>query len=689
MNVEQKINIHNRFDIHVDNIKTGKHKEYKGYNILLDSIYTRLCNRFSYFVNIHFGTGTGTPTAAGTSLFTHLGTKTAVDEEIVKAFPISSWKRKVVLAPEEYVGQTITELGIAWGATSSYLMTHAMIKDSEGNPISITKTDIDVVTIYATVYVTLSEPNTGVRYTALPNSNAVLNYLIGGTAFPTMYCRLGSGLGPQIRSSLGVGLPLLGSKSVSMSADIPNKKILFPTVRFDIGSGNGNVSDMDYKNLFRMSLPTTGIHAGRAYTDVPIGVGDGAEDTFDLPSRNIDTSTIEIKVNGIIVSHIVNTKSEYKENYAIGSNIEGPYNSIYTRIRHTRSLNYVVYPDKNKLIHVIKDYGKLTQEDKYAFTPTNVTSIAMMDVDYDAETIAIGNGAIPYQIVIFKRIDGAYVEDSIISVGNVPQGVALSSDGKTLAYGTIYDECNVFDYDDINETWIARGEPASTPGGHLRDVALNPDGTIFVAVSETSTHGVAYDWSGTAWTKRANPPTTPGLQYPGYVVISDDGNVLGVTAISGSPVKFAVYDWDGAAWTHRSSGLPASINTGSGTYASLSHDLAMAVEMSYNTGAATRILIWNGSSWEEQPTSNLVSLSAAPHVIGFLRDNANVLIIPSSANAAEVQNIFMGVDTFSITLTSAPAQDAVITADYTVDGVHKTVNQVIDVSCSIQFGEGV
>ena len=38
MNVEQKVNIHNRFDVHIDNIETGEHRELVGYNIILDGM---------------------------------------------------------------------------------------------------------------------------------------------------------------------------------------------------------------------------------------------------------------------------------------------------------------------------------------------------------------------------------------------------------------------------------------------------------------------------------------------------------------------------------------------------------------------------------------------------------------------------------------------------------------------------
>ena len=151
MQVEQKVSIHNRFDVEINGEWVGY-----GENIVLDQMWTRLCGGLSYFVNIHFGTGAGTPIASRTTLFAHLGTKTAVNDEQVKALPVSRWKRKIVLNPEEYVGQTITEVGIAFGSTASNLVTHAMLKDAEGNPISITKSDTDVVTIYATVFVTLN-----------------------------------------------------------------------------------------------------------------------------------------------------------------------------------------------------------------------------------------------------------------------------------------------------------------------------------------------------------------------------------------------------------------------------------------------------------------------------------------------------------------------------------------------------
>lgn len=64
-------------------------------------------------------------------------------------------RRKIVLSPSDYVGARITEVGFGYSTSSGSAVTHSMLKDSEGNQIAIEKTDTDVLTIYATFYLTL------------------------------------------------------------------------------------------------------------------------------------------------------------------------------------------------------------------------------------------------------------------------------------------------------------------------------------------------------------------------------------------------------------------------------------------------------------------------------------------------------------------------------------------------------
>src|SRR5690554_970226 len=113
MKLEQKVGIRNRFLIVVEDIVTKEKREYTAHNIVLDSMFTRLVNFQSFFNYIHFGTGTGSfDDTTRTSLYTHLGTKSATTEFEIRDLPTSQLRKKIVLNPEEYVGATITEIGI-------------------------------------------------------------------------------------------------------------------------------------------------------------------------------------------------------------------------------------------------------------------------------------------------------------------------------------------------------------------------------------------------------------------------------------------------------------------------------------------------------------------------------------------------------------------------------------------------
>lgn len=287
MKIKAGVNFHNRFDI----VKNG---EWVGYaeNIILDQMYSRICNFYPYFVNIHFGTGSGTPTPDRTSLFSHLGTKTAVDEELVKALPTSKWTRKVTLNPEEYVGQTITEVGIAFGSTASNLVTHAMIKDAEGNPLSVNKTALDVIEIYSTVFVTLLESQNLYWSTSGDLSYShLIEYLVGGSSFPTQYIR--TALSPHFPDSkIPVGY-VVSTNTATRTIDVSNKKVTF-TARVGIDSGN-IVNQIDDFSLFGVCRykPTIAYQL----VDYYVGSGDGQTTSFDcIPN----ISNAVVKVDGVV-----------------------------------------------------------------------------------------------------------------------------------------------------------------------------------------------------------------------------------------------------------------------------------------------------------------------------------------------------------------------------------------------------
>lgn len=160
INVPIKTSIHNRFDIEVVDAITGKIKNRaQAENIICNQLWTRLFTPAVYWNNVHYGTGTGTPDVTDTSLFNfyaslaHIEGETIFDSSRMMDEGILSYKRKYQINENAAVGQTITEVGIAYGTASNNLCTHAMLKDMNGNQISIAKTDTDLINIYATIFV--------------------------------------------------------------------------------------------------------------------------------------------------------------------------------------------------------------------------------------------------------------------------------------------------------------------------------------------------------------------------------------------------------------------------------------------------------------------------------------------------------------------------------------------------------
>jgi hypothetical protein len=271
------LKIHNRFDIEVKDAKTGEIIE-KGQaeNIVLDRMYDRLLGFNSYFSYIIFGSGTGTLDASRTTLFSRVDGKSASTDSLVRSYPTSTWTRKINLGVSEYNGNTLTEIGIGDGST--YINTHAMITDAVGNPISIEKTDLKIIDIYATVYVEVYSVDSGL----FVYGNGLRDYLTGGSS-PSSTLRL-------FEFSDDTSKTLTATKSTNAT-----EKTVSLDVRFNVGDFNRDIRAVDMAGLgLRWKLPRTGVYTGTAKTDVELGTGDGVEDTFELPNAEVTSLTVYV-----------------------------------------------------------------------------------------------------------------------------------------------------------------------------------------------------------------------------------------------------------------------------------------------------------------------------------------------------------------------------------------------------------
>lgn len=147
--------LHNRWDVEVVDAATGEVKQRaRGYNVILNRWWSVVPNGSGPSWML-YGRGTGTPSASDTGLFSRIGTISSIGGTLDQSTldqGFISWQYAGQLGPSDAVGETITEVGLSTGSSNSEAVTHAMLTDMNGNPISIIKTATDIVHIYATVF---------------------------------------------------------------------------------------------------------------------------------------------------------------------------------------------------------------------------------------------------------------------------------------------------------------------------------------------------------------------------------------------------------------------------------------------------------------------------------------------------------------------------------------------------------
>ena len=165
--------IHNRFDIEVIDSVSGEVKQ-KAFaeNVVCDKVYGYICsNKSSYGwnYNISCGDGTGTPSASDTALFNKVcaATSTLYSRNWNPKTNVYTVTKKAVFDENVAVGKNLTEVGI-FGSDGTTLCTHAMLQDMNGNPVSILKTDTDIINVYATVFCHFTVPNDSIRVFCVP-----------------------------------------------------------------------------------------------------------------------------------------------------------------------------------------------------------------------------------------------------------------------------------------------------------------------------------------------------------------------------------------------------------------------------------------------------------------------------------------------------------------------------------------
>lgn len=319
MNFTKKLNLHNRFDIEVKDAKTGEIRQ-KAYaeNIILNQAWAQILSNIDWFDKIYFGTGTGTISATRTALFDPLSSKTATgsvwSEDITNNY--FSHRQSISILENEHVGSTLTEVGVG---TSTVLCTHAMLKDMNGNPVSIVKTDTDIIVIYGTIYAassTVSGDMTGIDIARIGvQNNHLLSTILGRRTIGST-----NGYAFQLSANMADTTYDKGDYSsgtyTAADIDVQNKKVTFyhriPAASANTGGLKSYVLSNSHLWAFNTYRKQPSI-IGRLNTSTitqstiteQIGTGNGVLTDFSTTFPFVKSGTCVIKVDGVVANPTV------------------------------------------------------------------------------------------------------------------------------------------------------------------------------------------------------------------------------------------------------------------------------------------------------------------------------------------------------------------------------------------------
>ena len=297
MKINLPIKLHNKFTIEVKDITTSEVIQ-RGYaeNIVLDKFFNLGTAIHHSTTMIAYGTGTGALNASRTTLFNKISAKgvETVALDLQQIPNPSSHTMKIVIQPSEHIGSTFTELGIE---KLSNLVTHALIKDSEGNPLALgPKTSLQEVTIYATVYF---QPNfeTGITLSSLTVGD-LNNSGNGLLAVCLMHPSSSDGMFSDYGTCITINNSKFDNRFLPFSKPVNGvMNTQFTLVASEQNIKIKNIGTVEYvtldsssrRNARSINIDLEGlaqndsnIWGGYEFNNTPIGVGDGTTKVFNL-----------------------------------------------------------------------------------------------------------------------------------------------------------------------------------------------------------------------------------------------------------------------------------------------------------------------------------------------------------------------------------------------------------------------
>lgn len=305
-----------------------------------------------YRHGLFVGKGTSTPafTDGGMSSLlwstsaTSVSVETSNDGYTKKATKVFSFP-----ATSSYVSNEISEAGLyyqwRWSSDTgssqryTYCVTHCLFTDSEGQPITIAKTDLDILDITVEIEITFENSNDNV-FKMYPNLTKVLsnimdsidssesNYFSYGKLSLFKFDEDRNGVHPTSTSNIDFGAYSVGALSFSPSINDTTKTATLTHSNIRVPS-TSITSETYYKGLGfgvygLFMFPNSGF-TPYDITEIEIGVGDGVTTEFTNPLSYFLKDSQTIYIDDVEVSdtdYTINNMGNVNKKFEVSQNIK-------------------------------------------------------------------------------------------------------------------------------------------------------------------------------------------------------------------------------------------------------------------------------------------------------------------------------------------------------------------------------
>ena len=280
MNIDANIKFKNNYRLqHIDTITGEILHDLEFHNVVLDQIIDAVRDEYNYHpsLGIAIGDGSGIPSASDTKLFHKIKTFYNTGNCSKKDNNTLSFSVSVTIPAEASEVYDISEVGVCF--LGDTLVTHALILDSEGNPIIVKKKDTDKIILNCELYVTFESEglenfsiDNFVRYSSDSGTLTILYHFGAATS-----------LEAQRISEDSFSTYILPSPSWVKDKDAKTLTVNFGPSRLPEYSMPAYIRGITFGKLGSIRLPNEAIFPRYKVSNITVGIGDGETTKFKCP----------------------------------------------------------------------------------------------------------------------------------------------------------------------------------------------------------------------------------------------------------------------------------------------------------------------------------------------------------------------------------------------------------------------